>query len=225
LAKERILVVEDEVKIASFLRRGLSYEGYEVDVAYTGQEAIFKARQGKHDLVVLDLMLPDMDGLEVCRSIRAHSDVPILILTAKDAVSDRVAGLDSGADDYLVKPFAFDELLARIRALLRRHKWRSDRKELKFADLTMNVSTREVWRGDRRIELTPKEFDLLELFMRHPNQVLTRDVIYEEIWGYDFSSESNLIEVYIRYLRAKLEAKGEPRLIHTVRGVGYVLRE
>ncbi|HDN80545.1 MAG: DNA-binding response regulator [Chloroflexi bacterium] len=225
MAKEHILIVEDEVKIVSFLRRGLSYEGYEVSVAYTGQEALFKARQESPDLIILDLMLPDMDGLEVCRTIRSKSDVPILILTAKDAVSDRVAGLDSGADDYLVKPFALDELLARVRALLRRHKRLMGQKVLKFADIKMNISTREVWRGDRYIELTPKEFDLLELFMRHPNQVLTRDLIYEEIWGYDFSSESNLIEVYIRYLRAKLEAKGESRVIHTVRGIGYTLRE
>jgi len=222
---ERVLLIEDEVKIANFIRRGLTYEGYEVSVAYDGQEGIFKARQESPDVIILDLMLPDIDGLDVCRRIRAESDVPILILTAKDAVSDRVAGLDSGADDYLVKPFAFDELLARIRALLRRRKRSQSEALLRFADLVMNTATREVWRGKRQVNLTAKEFDLLELFMRHPNQVLTRDIIYEDVWGYDFSGESNIIEVYIRYLRAKLEAAGEPRLIHTVRGVGYILKE
>ena len=220
---ERILVIEDEVKITDFLRRGLSYEGYEVDIAHDGEAGLAKARDDPPDLVVLDIMLPGLDGLEVCRRLRAGSDVPILMLTAKDAVPDRVAGLDSGADDYLVKPFAFDELLARIRALLRRRQ--PAEQVLRFADLTLNQATRRVTRGERQIELTAKEYDVLELFMRHPRQVLTRDIIYERIWGYDFGGESNIIEVYVRYLRAKLEAGGEPRLIHTVRGVGYVLRE
>jgi two-component system response regulator MprA len=220
---ERILVIEDEVKITDFLRRGLSYEGYEVDIAHDGEAGLAKARDDPPDLVVLDIMLPGLDGLEVCRRLRAGSDVPILMLTAKDAVPDRVAGLNSGADDYLVKPFAFDELLARIRALLRRRQ--PAEQVLRFADLTLNQATRRVTRGERQIELTAKEYDVLELFMRHPRQVLTRDIIYERIWGYDFGGESNIIEVYVRYLRAKLEVGGEPRLIHTVRGVGYVLRE
>ena len=221
---ERILVVEDEAKIADFLRRGLAYEGYRVEVAYDGQEGLDKARDNPPDLVILDIMLPGMDGLEVCRRLRAGSDVPILMLTAKDTVPDRVAGLDSGADDYLVKPFALDELLARIRALLRRRQ-PVGQETLRFAGLALNTATREVWRGDRAIELTAKEYDLLELFVRNPRQVLTRDLIYERIWGYDFGGESNIIEVYVRYLRAKLEAAGEPRLIQTVRGVGYALRE
>ena len=221
---ERILVIEDEVKITDFLRRGLSYEGYGVDIAHDGEAGLVKARDDPPDLVVLDIMLPGLDGLEVCRRLRTESDVPILMLTAKDAVPDRVAGLNSGADDYLVKPFAFDELLARIRALLRRHQ-PVEQQVLRFADLTLNQATRRVVRGKRQIELTAKEYNVLELFMRHARQVLTRDIIYERIWGYDFGGESNIIEVYVRYLRTKLEAGGEPRLIHTVRGVGYVLRE
>jgi len=220
------LVVEDEPKITRFLRQGLTYEGYEVDVAYDGEEALAKLRQSEPDIVILDIMLPSIDGLEVCRRLRTFSKVPVIMLTAREAISDRVAGLDSGADDYLVKPFAFDELLARIRALLRRQKALLDKDQvLSFADLQVNPATRQVWRGKREIQLTAKEYDLLELFMRHPQQVLTRDQIYEQIWGYDFGGESNIIEVYIRYLRAKLEANGEPRLIQTVRGVGYSLRE
>jgi len=221
---ERILIIEDEARIADFIKRGLTYEGYRVQVAYSGEEGLAKAQETPPDLIILDLMLPDIDGLELCRILREDSDVPILILTARDRVTDKVAGLDSGADDYLVKPFAFDELLARIRALLRRRKPPSE-PILSFADLTMDLTTREVRRGERVIKLTPKEFDLLELFLRHPRQVLTRDIIYERIWGYDFGGESNIIDVYIRYLRSKLEEKGESRLIHTVRGVGYVLRE
>ena len=223
---ERILVVEDEAKIAGFIRRGLIYEGYEVDVAYDGEEALSKVRENPPEVVVLDVMLPRMDGLEVCRRLRAFSLVPVLMLTARDAVKDRVAGLDSGADDYLVKPFALDELLARIRALLRRQKKPQGEPQIfTFADLTLNPSTRQVWRRKREIQLTAKEYDLLEMFVRHPQQVLTRDQIYERIWGYDFGGESNIIEVYIRYLRAKLEAEGEVRLIQTIRGVGYALRE
>jgi len=222
---ERILIIEDEAYIADFLRRGLLYEGYAVEVAYDGETGLAAARDRPPDLVILDLMLPGIDGMEVCRRLRAASDVPILMLTAKDAVPDRVAGLDAGADDYLVKPFDFEELLARLRAILRRRRPTPTQEVLRFADLTLNPATREVKRGDRAIELTAKEFDVLELFMRHPRQVLTRDILYERIWGYDFSGESNIIEVYIRYLRTKLEAGGEPRLLHTVRGVGYVLRE
>jgi two-component system response regulator MprA len=183
------------------------------------------ARDRLPDLVLLDLMLPGMDGLTVCARLRAASDVPILILTAKDAVPDRVKGLDAGADDYVVKPFSFDELVARIRALLRRRQPASEQDVLRFADLSVNPVTREVFRGTRRVELTAREFDLLLLFMQHPRQVLTRDTLYDRIWGYDFGGESNIIEVYIRYLRSKLEEGSEPRLIQTVRGVGYALRE
>lgn len=191
-----------------------------------GEGGMIAARERPPDLVILDLMLPDIDGLEVCRRLRAAGDVPILILTAKDAIPDRVRGLDSGADDYLVKPFAFDELLARLRALRRRRQPTEEEREvLHCADLTLNTTTHEVTRGDRQIELTAKEFDVLKLFMSHPRQVLTRDVLYEHIWGYDFGGESNIIEVYVRYLRSKLEAADEPRLLHTMRGVGYVLRE
>lgn len=222
---ERILVVEDEVKITRFLRQGLTYERYDVTVAYDGEEALAKLREESPDLVILDIMLPTIDGLEVCRRLRSFSSVPVLMLTARDAVQDRVIGLDSGADDYLVKPFALDELLARIRALLRRQKATQDDVQVfTFTDLKSNSATRQVWRGEREIQLTAKEYDLLEFFMRHPQQVLTRDQIYEHIWGYDFGGESNIIEVYIRYLRAKLEAHGECRLIQTIRGVGYSLR-
>ena len=224
---DRILVIDDETKIVDFVRRGLIYEGYEVDVAYDGLSGLSLARNTPPDLIVLDIMMPGLDGLEVCRRLRAEgwTELPILMLTAKDAVPDRVAGLDAGADDYLVKPFAFDELLARIRALLRRRRPAEEGQVLRFADVIANPATREVRRGDRVVSLTAKEFDLLELFMRHPRQVLTRDTIYEHVWGYDFGGESNIIEVYIRYLRSKLEAEGEPRLLQTVRGVGYVLRE
>lgn len=225
---ERILVVEDEARIASFLRRGLTLEGYEVETAYDGEEALFKIRDRPPDLVILDIMLPRIDGLEVCRRMRTFTSLPVLMLTARDAVPDRVAGLDNGADDYMVKPFSLDELLARVRALLRRQKRPeadAERQVLSYGDLKMNPGTRQVWRAEREIQLTAKEYDFLELFMRNPQQVLTRDQIYERIWGYDFGGESNIIEVYVRYLRAKLEAEGEPRLIQTVRGVGYALRE
>jgi two-component system response regulator MprA len=221
----KILIVEDEEQIASFLRRGLSYEGYEVETAADGTSALAKARDARPDLVVLDLMLPGMDGLEVCRRLRtAHSSLPILILTARDSVSDRVQGLDAGSDDYMVKPFALAELLARVRALLRRA-GPGEPEVLQFADLKLDTGTRQVYRAETRIELTSKEFDLLELFLRHPKQVLTRETIYDRVWGYDFGGESNIIEVYIRYLRQKLEADGRSRLLFTVRGVGYVLRE
>jgi len=222
---ERVLIIEDDPQITNFLRRGLLYEGYQVEAAADGETGLIAARDRPPDVVILDIMLPGISGLEVCRRLRAASDVPILILTAKDAVPDRVAGLDAGADDYLVKPFAFDELLARLRAILRRRQPVAQQEVLSLGDLTMNLATREVYRGQRRIDLTAKEFDVLELFLRNPRQVLTRDLLYERIWGYDFSGESNIIEVYIRYLRTKLEAGGEPRLLHTVRGVGYVLRE
>lgn len=221
----RILVVEDEERIRQFLQRGLSFEGYRVDVAEDGATGLELARENPPDLVLLDIMLPgDLDGFEVCRRLREVSDVPILMLTAKEAVEDRVAGLDAGADDYLVKPFAFNELLARMRALLRRVQ-PSQPQVYRFADLELDTGTRQGKRGDRVFDLTAKEYDLLELFMRHPRQVLTREVIFDRVWNYDFGGESNIIEVYVRYLRQKTEADGEPRLIHTVRGIGYVLRE
>lgn len=223
-ANARILIIEDDEAILKFLRRGLAYEGYIVDVALDGQTGLALARDNPPDLVVLDLMLPGIDGLEVCRRLRAGGSVPILILTAKDSVSDRVLGLDMGADDYMVKPFNLDELLARIRALLRRAQ-PTRPQALRFADLILDTGTRQAKRGERTISLTAKEYELLELFMRHPRQVLTRDIIYDRVWGYDFGGESNIIEVYVRYLRQKLESNNEPRLLHTVRGMGYVLRE
>jgi len=222
--RERILVIEDDAQILQFLRRGLAYEGYQVDTAEDGQQGLILARDNPPDVVILDWMLPGLDGLEVCRRLRSGGSVPILMLTAKESVSDRVQGLDAGADDYLVKPFAFEELLARVRALLRR-RTPDGPDVLTFSDLSLDTGTHQAFRGDRVIELTAKEYELLELFLRHPRQVLTRDVIYDRVWGYDFGGESNIIEVYVRYLRQKTEAQGEPRLMHTVRGVGYVLRE
>lgn len=220
-----ILVVEDEAEIAGYLRRGLTFEGFSVEIAADGHQALAVARERPPDLVVLDLMLPGLDGLEVARRLRAASSVPIIMLTARDAIPDRVAGLEAGADDYLIKPFAFEELLARIRVQLRRLQRDDVATTLRYATLTMDLAAHDVMIGDRRVELTAKEYDLLELFMRHPQQVMTREVIYDRVWGYDFGGESNIIEVYVRYLRQKLEARGEPRLIHTVRGVGYILRE
>lgn len=225
MAGERILIVEDDEQIVQTVRRGLIYEGYTVDVAMDGASGLEKARDAPPDLVVLDLMLPKLDGIEVCRRLRAASDIPVLMLTARDGISDRVAGLDAGADDYLVKPFAFDELLARIRALFRRSQPSSTPEVLRFSTLSLDTGTRRAQRGDRIIDLTAKEYELLELFMRHPRQVLTRDLIFDRVWKYDFGGESNIIEVYVRYLRQKTEEESEPRLIHTVRGVGYVLRE
>ncbi|NWF62275.1 MAG: response regulator transcription factor [Fischerella sp.] len=220
-----ILLVEDEVKLARFVELELSYEGYKVTVAHDGLSGLTAARESHPDLVIVDWMLPGLSGLEICRRLRSTGDqVPIILLTAKDEVSDRVAGLDAGADDYVVKPFSVEELLARVRAHLRRTQ-EADADILQFADLKLNRSTREVHRGDRAIELTAKEFDLLEYLLVHPRQVITRDRILEEVWGYDFMGDSNIIEVYIRYLRLKLEANNEKRLIQTVRGVGYVLRE
>jgi two-component system response regulator MprA len=222
--RELILVIEDEEKILNFLRRGLIYEGYRVETAMDGTAGLASARDNPPDLVVLDWLLPGIDGLEVCRRLRAASNVPILMLTAKDAVADRGQGLDAGADDYLVKPFALDEVLARLRALLRRAKPEAP-EVLAYADLKLDTGTHQAFRGERPIDLTAKEYELLELFLQHPRQVLTREVIYDRVWGYDFGGESNIIEVYVRYLRQKTEAGGEPRLLHTVRGVGYVLRE
>ncbi|NPV75152.1 MAG: response regulator transcription factor [Anaerolineae bacterium] len=222
---ERILIIEDDEGIVKLLRRGLAYDGYQVEVALDGETGLALARDRHPDLVLLDLMLPGMDGLEICQRLRASGgNIPILILTARDALQDRILGLDSGADDYMVKPFELDELLARIRALLRRTQ-QERVPVLTFADLTLDISTRQVTRKNRVVSLTAKEFDLLELFMRHPRQVLTREIIFDRVWGYDFGGESNVLDVYIRYLRQKLESNGEDRLLHTVRGVGYVLRE
>jgi two-component system response regulator MprA len=229
--KQRILVVDDDPKINSMLRRSLSWEGYEVETAYRGEEALDKAQLRSPDVVILDIMMPGLNGIEVCKRIREASDVPILMLTAKDEVGDRVQGLDVGADDYLVKPFALEELLARVRALLRRRGVQSALVNeeanviYRFADLMLNIETRECHRGDRIIHLTAKEYDLLEYFLQNPNRVLHRDVIMEHIWGYDFQGESNVLEVYVAVLRQKLEENGEPRLIRTIRGVGYVLKE
>jgi two-component system response regulator MprA len=229
---ERVLVVDDDEEIRASLRRGLAGEGYAVELAADGEEALRRAREEPPDLVVLDLGLPGLDGLEVCRRLRtADEGLPILMLTARDAVSDRVAGLEGGADDYLVKPFAFEELLARIRVRLRRREGNGGGngsrggRELRFADLRLDTAERVARRGDQRIVLTTTEYELLRLFMQHPREVLTRDRIYERVWGYDFGGESKVIEVYVRYLREKLEAGGERRLIHTLRGAGYVLRE
>ncbi|OGO19001.1 MAG: DNA-binding response regulator [Chloroflexi bacterium RBG_16_50_9] len=218
------MVVYDDPEILSVIRRGLAYEGYTIDTAADGTEALAIAREREPDLVILDIMMPGIDGIEVAKRLRKVGDVPILMLTARGTVADKVAGLESGADDYLVKPFAFDELLARVKALLRRRQPKEG-EVLRFSDLSLDTATREVKRGDELIQLTAQEFALLELFMRHPRQVLKRDMVYEKVWGYDFEGLSNVIEVYIRYLRSKLEAGGQPRLIYTVRGVGYVLKE
>lgn len=221
----RVLVVEDEEKLARFMELELKYEGYDVSVAKDGTAGLAQAREFPPDLLLLDWMLPGMSGLDLCRRLREMgSKIPIILITAKDDIADRVAGLDAGADDYIVKPFNSDELLARIRVQLRRTQADND-DSLQFADLRFNRGTREIYRGDRLIELTAKEFELLDYLLSHARQVLTREQILERVWGYDFMGDSNIIEVYIRYLRLKLEAKGEPRLIQTVRGVGYVLRD
>ncbi|MBI4300170.1 MAG: response regulator transcription factor [Chloroflexi bacterium] len=222
--RERILVIDDDSSITSALKRGLGYEGYLVDIASNGKEGLEIARQRAPDLVILDIMMPGMDGLEVCRRLRfSDSNLPIMMLTAKDAVSDQVLGLDSGADDYMVKPFAFEVLLARVRALLRRHEPET-RDVLRYEDLSLDTASRVAKRGEREIELTTTEYELLQLLMRNPERVLTRDVIMEKVWGYDFDGNYNILEVYIRYLRNKLEEREERRLIQTVRGAGYILR-
>ena len=224
----RILVVDDDRAVRESLRRSLQYNGYEVEVASDGAEALARVSAVAPDALVVDVMMPRLDGLETTRALRAAgSDLPILVLTARDAITDRVAGLDAGADDYLTKPFALDELLARLRALLRRVVASEGPAEpvLRFADLSLDPATREVRRGDRPISLTRTEFSLLELLMRRPRHVLDRAYILEEVWGYDFPTTANSLEVYVGYLRRKTEADGEPRLLHTVRGVGYVLRE
>ncbi len=229
----RILVVDDDRSVRESLRRSLAFNGYQVDLASDGQAALDAVTAQRPDAMVLDVMMPRLDGLEVCRRMRAGGDdLPILVLTARDAVSDRVSGLDAGADDYLPKPFALEELLARLRALLRRRTpddiaaaAAGASKPLVFGDLSLDPDTREVRRGDRPISLTRTEFSLLELLLAHPRRVLTRAQILEQVWGYDFPTTGNALEVYVGYLRRKTEADGEPRLIHTVRGVGYVLRD
>jgi two-component system, OmpR family, response regulator MprA len=221
----RVLVVDDEPAVRQALDRALRFEGYETETADDGIAALAAHAQRPADAIVLDVAMPRMDGLEVCRRLRSAGDAtPILLLTARAAVDERVAGLDAGADDYLVKPFALEELLARIRALLRRSAPLDDNEVLRFADLSLDPGTRDVRRGGRRIELTRTEFLLLELLLRNARQVLPREVIFDRVWGYDFGANSNSLEVYIGYLRRKTELEGESRLIHTVRGVGYVLR-
>jgi two-component system response regulator MprA len=227
-ARPRVLVVDDDRAVRDSLRRSLEFNGYDVALAGDGAEGLVAVGSQHPDVVVIDVMMPRLDGIETTRALRgAGNDVPILVLTARDAVGDRVEGLDAGADDYLTKPFALQELLARLRALLRRVVPADDAAEetLSFADLTMEVGSRDVRRGGRAIELTRTEFTLLEMFMRRPRRVLERSFILEEVWGYDFPTSANSLEVYVGYLRRKTEAEGEPRLIQTVRGVGYVLKE
>ncbi|GAB2936569.1 two-component system response regulator MprA [Rhodococcus aerolatus] len=223
----RILVVDDDRAVRDSLRRSLTFNGYSVGQAADGAEALAAIAEDRPDALVLDVMMPRVDGLEVCRRLRSTGDdLPILVLTARDSVSERVAGLDAGADDYLPKPFALEELLARLRALLRRVTPEDAPSEvMRFADLTMDPATRDVFRGERSIALTRTEFSLLEMLLANPRRVLTRSRILEDVWGYDFPTSGNALEVYVGYLRRKTEADGEPRLIHTVRGVGYVLRE
>ncbi|MGH3498688.1 MAG: response regulator transcription factor [Nocardioidaceae bacterium] len=225
----RILVVDDDRAVRDSMRRSLVFNGYEVEVASDGAEALARVPLISPDAIVMDVMMPRLDGLETTRALRsAGNDVPILVLTARDAVADRVDGLDAGADDYLTKPFALDELLARLRALLRRSVRADDADRsslLSFSDLSMDTATREVRRGDRQVSLTRTEFALLELFLSRPRRVLERSFILEEVWGFDFPTTANSLEVYVGYVRRKLEAEGEPRLLHTVRGIGYVLRE
>jgi two-component system response regulator MprA len=222
--RPRILVVDDDAPIVASLRRALLYEGYDVQTASDGMEGMARAREAPPDLVILDVMMPGLDGMEVCRRLRSEGEVAILLLTARDGTSDRVRGLDSGADDYLVKPFAYEELLARVRALLRRSTVRSPRL-LSYASLKLDLDTREVSRGDRHLNLTAKEHELLEHLLRQPRRVFTRDQLLEGVWGAASEAASNVVDVYIGYLRQKLEEGGEPRLLQTVRGVGYTLRE
>ncbi|MDG9702989.1 response regulator transcription factor [Streptomyces sp. DH37] len=231
-ASARVLIVDDEPAVREALRRSLAFEGYGTELAADGLEALRQVEAYRPDLVILDVLMPRMDGLTAARRMRANgATVPVLMLTARDTVGDRVTGLDAGADDYLVKPFELDELLARVRALLRRSSYARERagaeeaETLAFADLRMDPTTREVTRGGRPVELTRTEFTLLEMFLAHPRQVLTREQILKAVWGFDFEPSSNSLDVYVMYLRRKTEAGGEPRLVHTVRGVGYVLRD
>jgi two-component system response regulator MprA len=225
MATMRILVVDDEPAVRDALQRVLRMEGFDVALASDGREAVRSQAAAPADAVLLDVLMPHLDGLEVCRRMRDTGDrTPVLMLTARDQVGDRVAGLEAGADDYLSKPFALEELLARVRALLRRSGWADEREVVRFDDLELDPHAHEVRRGRRLVELTRTEYLLLELFMHHPRQVLTRSQIFENVWGYDFGPASNSLDVYVGYLRRKTEAAGEPRLLHTVRGVGYVLR-
>lgn len=223
--KERILVIDDDPSITAALRRTLVFEGYTVEIAQDGEEGLRKVRDWTPDLVVLDVLMPGLDGFEVCQRLRAADDTPVLMLTARDEVADRVRGLDAGADDYLVKPFAPDELLARIRAMLRRREPREQPNQPRFADLQIDSRSHQAFRAGRELRLSAKEFDLLAYFARHPRQVLTREQLLDAVWGYTFDGESNVLDVYVGYLRQKLEADGGPRILHTVRGIGYVLRE
>ena len=221
----KALVVDDEPAVRQALERILTHDGFSVELACDGREAVRRQAAAPADVVLLDVLMPHLDGLEVCRRLRDTGDrTPVLMLTARDQVGDRVAGLEAGADDYLPKPFALEELLARVRALLRRSGWTGARDVLRFDDLELDQRAHEVRRGDRAIEVTRTEYLLLELFLNHPRQVLTRSQIFDRVWGYDFGPSSNSLEVYVGYLRRKTEAAGEPRLLHTVRGVGYVLR-
>ena len=220
----RILLVEDDAKVARFIRNGLREEGFAVDVAEDGQQGLQFARDFEYDVVILDILLPKLDGISVLKAIRAHDpQTPILMLTAMDTVEDKIRGLNKGADDYLTKPFAFEELLARIRALLRR-KYRTASTALRFEDLRVDLVTHQVFRGDREIQLTPKEFALLEYFLQNPNKILTRTMIAEHVWDYHFDPETNVIDVYMNYLRNKIDRDFSVKLIHTIRGVGYILK-
>ena len=220
----RILLVEDDAKVARFIRNGLREEGFAVDVAEDGQQGLQFARDFEYDVVILDILLPKLDGISVLKAIRAHDpQTPILMLTAMDTVEDKIRGLNKGADDYLTKPFAFEELLARIRALLRR-KYRTASTVLRFEDLRVDLVTHQVFRGDREIQLTPKEFALLEYFLQNPNKILTRTMIAEHVWDYHFDPETNVIDVYMNYLRNKIDRDFSIKLIHTIRGVGYILK-
>jgi two-component system, OmpR family, response regulator MprA len=225
--RPRVLVVDDDQAVRESLRRSLEFNGYAVSLASDGADALARISGANPDVVIMDVMMPRLDGIEATKALRkAGNDVPILVLTARDAVGDRVEGLDAGADDYLTKPFALQELLARLRALLRRVvPLEASDETLSFADLTMDIATREVKRGERAMELTRTEFTLLEMFLRRPRRVLERSFILEEVWGYDFPTTANSLEVYVGYLRRKTEAEDESRLLHTVRGVGYVLKE
>lgn len=224
MSRQRVLVIDDDDSITGFLRRALSYAGYDVDVAHSGPEGLQRALVSPPSAVILDILMPGMNGLEVCERLRAGDDIPILMLTAKDEVSDRVRGLEAGADDYLVKPFAHEELIARVWALLRRSA-PEERKLLRFGDLVADLGSREVRRGERYIQLTAKEFDLMAAFLRQPRQVLSQEQLLEQVWGFDFEVDTHVVPVYVGYLREKLEADGESRLIHTMRGAGYILKE
>ncbi len=223
----KILIVEDEKQIARFVQLELMHEGYEVETVYDGREGLEKIKNNEYNLVILDVMLPSLNGMEVCRRVRAFSEVPIIMLTAKDSVIDKVTGLDIGADDYMTKPFAIEELLARIRATKRKNssKNNENKNEIMVNDLVMNLSTHEVKRGDQLIELTKREYDLLEYLMKNVDVVLNREQLLEVVWGYNYMGDTNVVDVYIRYLRSKIDEDFDVKLIHTVRGVGYVIKK